>query len=152
MIAKGFIKMWKYSNKYHKSKQQKKFLSKLCKTDWLTLVDNMILAALTIRKIFTPREIFIETGATIKSMRAGNVLIYCKNGQLGSAVLSSLAQVVLDPFYRTRDGLRALINKEWIYFEHNFVKYMNLANEEAQEAQFCPAFILLLECIHQLIV
>lgn len=28
----------------------------------------------------------------------------------------------MDPYYRTFEGFRALIYKEWIFFQHNFAK------------------------------
>ena len=57
-------------------------------------------------------------------MRSANVLIYCRNGQLGSAVVSSLAQIFLDPHFRTMKGFESLICKDWLYLEHDFIKYL----------------------------
>jgi hypothetical protein len=34
-VTKGFRKVWKYSNGFHRSKHPKKFMSKLIKSKWL---------------------------------------------------------------------------------------------------------------------
>ena len=118
-IVAGFEKMWKYSNSYAESKKKHKFFTKIDKTKWLTLIDNVIVKAFLIHKAFTQ----MVKGQT----RTQNILIYCSNGQAGSAVLSSLAQIILDPYYRTFEGFKSLIIKEWIYFGHNFLKHHNLS-------------------------
>ena len=53
---------------------------------------------------------------------AESVLIYCPSGNVGTPLLSSLAQIFLDPYYRTFEGFKVLILKEWVYYRHNFLK------------------------------
>jgi myotubularin-related protein 6/7/8 len=50
----------------------------------------------------------------------GNVLIYCETGSNGSSLLSSLAQIFCDPYYRTFEGFKVLVHKEWVFYKHNF--------------------------------
>lgn len=50
------------------------------------------------------------------------MLIYCNLGNSGTPLLTSLAQLFLDPLYRTFDGFRTLVHKEWNYYQHNFRK------------------------------
>jgi len=40
-----------------------------------------------------------------------------------------MAQIMLDPYYRTFAGFRTLIYKEWVYYGHNFYKYNNLSKQ-----------------------
>ncbi len=74
------------------------------------------------------------------------MLVYCKNGQISSPIVSSLAQIMIDPYYRTISGFHKLVLKEWVYFGHNFVRYLDLKGDDS----FCPAFILFLDCVNQL--
>lgn len=120
-------------------------MSKIVKSEWLLMIDNLIRSALSIEKIYRKQSHLKGGGGG----GGANVLIYCKNGQIGSAVLSSLAQLLIEPYYRTREGFRILIMKEWIYFGHNFVKYLNLCNDYSEgKASFCPVFVLFLDCVH----
>lgn len=54
-------------------------------------------------------------------LNASHVLIHCSDGWDRTAQLSALAQVCLDPYYRTIDGFRVLIEKDWISFGHKFL-------------------------------
>jgi myotubularin-related protein 1/2 len=114
-----------------------------------------------------------------QNLRKFPVLIHCPTGMDGSSVLSSLVQIVSDPFYRTFAGFRALIYKEWIWMMHNFVgRFGLMLQKENSEPvigqvistdlrqsqqqmqnwpnvnnckQYCPHFILFLDCVNQLI-
>ena len=41
------------------------------------------------------------------------VLVHCSDGWDRTSQLSALAQLILDPYYRTIDGFSALIEKDW---------------------------------------
>ena len=43
-----------------------------------------------------------------------------------SCVVSSLVQIYLDPYFRTRAGFQLLIQKEWVKMGHPFQKYLVL--------------------------
>jgi hypothetical protein len=58
----------------------------------------------------------VELMDTFKS----SVLIHCSDGWDRTAQLSSLAQMIMDPFYRTSYGFAILIEKEWLGFGHKF--------------------------------
>ena len=49
-----------------------------------------------------------------------NVLVYCPQGISGTPMLSTLVQIICDPYYRTFDGLQVLLHKEWSYYQHDF--------------------------------
>ena len=48
------------------------------------------------------------------------VLIHCTDGWDRTSQLSSLAQLMLDPYYRTIQGFLMLIQKDWCSFGHQF--------------------------------
>ena len=44
------------------------------------------------------------------------VTLHCSDGWDRTAQLSSLAQIFLDPYFRTTVGFQVLIEKEWLSF------------------------------------
>ena len=60
-----------------------------------------------------------------------HVLIHCSDGWDRTGQLSSLAQLLLDPYYRTIDGFIVLIEKDWLAFGHMFAERAgSLASEK----------------------
>ncbi|KAJ3160893.1 hypothetical protein HDU86_008255 [Geranomyces michiganensis] len=53
-------------------------------------------------------------------LQNSHVLVHCSDGWDRTAQLCSLAEICLDPYYRTIEGLAVLIEKEWISFGHKF--------------------------------
>jgi myotubularin-related protein 5/13 len=60
----------------------------------------------------------------------------------------SVAEVLLDPYYRTMEGFRALIEKEWLAFGHRFTHRSN-QTQANQASGFAPVFLQFLDVIHQ---
>lgn len=91
-------------------------------------------------------------GNKIIKKKEENVLIYCTSGTNGSCLISSLSQIIIEPHYRTFEGFKVLVWKEWIYFQHNFVAKndLNKLNIE-DECRYLPLFIFFLDCVAQLI-
>jgi hypothetical protein len=48
---------------------------------------------------------------SIKLQNANNVLVKCENGYDKSAVLIALAELILNPYYRTHAGFPILVEK-----------------------------------------
>jgi hypothetical protein len=95
-----------------------------------------------------------------------------------SFVISSLVQMICDPYYRTVEGFKALFYKEWLLPMYSFAKKSSLilyggddkmknvlpVMFDAEEAQrrlnhhenlnqnpeYAPTFIFFLDCVHQL--
>lgn len=54
-------------------------------------------------------------------VNSSHVLIHCSDGWDRTSQLSALAQLCLDPFYRTIRGFQILIEKDWVSFGHKFL-------------------------------
>ncbi|CAG8506618.1 9718_t:CDS:2, partial [Scutellospora calospora] len=99
-----------------------------------------------------------------------SVLVHCTDGWDRTTQLVSLAQIMVDPFYRTIKGLQVLIEKEWVSSGHPFRSRGDLPNnlfnsdprlhsknkrhfKELQNLQPAPApvFLLFLTCLHHIL-
>lgn len=75
------------------------------------------------------------------------VLVHCSDGWDRTAQLTTLAQILLDPYYRTIEGVLVLIQKEWCAFGHKFEDRLNrLHSKEAS-----PVFLQFLDALYQLV-
>lgn len=78
------------------------------------------------------------------------VLVHCSDGWDRTPQIVATAQLCLDPFYRTIDGFRVLVEKEWLSFGHKFGDRCGhgVGSEETNER--CPVFIQWIDCVQQI--
>ncbi|KAL3318919.1 hypothetical protein Ciccas_002411 [Cichlidogyrus casuarinus] len=83
-------------------------------------------------------------------LQGASVALCLEEGVDNVPQLSSLVQVMLDPFYRTIAGFWTLVQKEWLAFGHPF---SNRASQtlDHKSRGFSPVFLQFLDATHQLV-
>lgn len=113
-----------------------KFWSSLESTNWYTFIYKIL-------------KFSNEISKTLQNNYS--VLIHCSDGWDRSAQLISLSQVLVDPYFRTIEGLAVLIEKDWLSFGHQFGLRNGIYFKEPSEDQRSPIFLQWLDCLHQLL-
>lgn len=80
-----------------------------------------------------------------------SVLVHGANGQDSTLVVTSLAQVILNPDCRTVRGLQALIEREWLQAGYPFqTRHQKLCFSNSRVKGIQPTFLIFLDCLQQL--
>ncbi|XP_029688783.1 myotubularin-related protein 9-like isoform X1 [Takifugu rubripes] len=114
-----------------------RWLSKLENSRWLTNVQTALSTAGLL--------------AECVERDGHSVLIHGSDGTDSTLVISTLAQLIMDPCCRTLEGFLALVEREWIQAGHPFQRRCaHSAYSHARIQQESPSFLLLLDCVWQL--
>ena len=114
-----------------------KFWTALDSTSWFTFVYLLLKYANEISK----------------TLRNNNsVLIHCSDGWDRTSQLSSLSQILLDPFFRTINGFAILVEKDWLSFGHQFGLRNGIYLNQVSDDQSSPIFLQFLDAVHQLLI
>ncbi|KAJ7404606.1 Myotubularin-related protein 12 [Pitangus sulphuratus] len=112
-----------------------KWFSLLESTNWLEIIRRVLKKA-------------VEVAECLERQHT-NVLLIEETATDLCCVISSLVQVMMDSYSRTMSGFQSLIQKEWVIGGHSFLDRCNhLRKSEKEEA---PVFLLLLNCVWQLV-
>lgn len=113
---------------------ENKWLSALEATGWLKHIRSVLSAAIVV--------------ARKMERMAVTCVVHCSDGWDRTAELTSLAQFMLDPYYRTLEGFIILIEKEWLSFGHKFHD-RHFSAEHPNERS--PIFCQFLDCVWQIL-
>ena len=75
-------------------------------------------------------------------------MVHCSDGWDRTSQTCALAQLMLDGYYRTMQGFRALIEKDWLAFGHKFQDRCGHIISDPNETS--PIFSQFLDAVWQL--
>ncbi|XP_040158118.1 uncharacterized protein LOC120897349 isoform X5 [Anopheles arabiensis] len=78
------------------------------------------------------------------------VLVHCSDGWDRTPQIVATAQLCLDPYYRTIEGFRVLVEREWLSFGHKFADRCGHGPGSDETNERCPVFLQWLDCVHQI--
>ncbi|XP_036232238.2 phosphatidylinositol-3,5-bisphosphate 3-phosphatase MTMR3 isoform X2 [Bactrocera oleae] len=112
------------------------WLGMLEKTLWLQHLSGLLAAAVTV------------CHAIEKKGRP--VLVHCSDGWDRTPQIVATAQLCLDPYYRTVEGFRVLVEREWLSFGHKFSDRCGHGPGSDELNERCPVFLQWLDLVHQI--
>eukprot|EP00057_Strongylocentrotus_purpuratus_P033220 XP_790636.3 PREDICTED: myotubularin-related protein 4 [Strongylocentrotus purpuratus] len=119
------------------SLDQTTWLSNLEATKWLQNLSMLLKAAIKV--------------VTAVDQEARPVIVHCSDGWDRTPQIVALAEIMLDPYYRTMQGFQALVEREWLDFGHKFADRCGHRPGQDDANERCPVFLQWLDCIHQLL-
>lgn len=112
------------------------WLGMLEKTMWLQHLSGLLTASMLVNHAI--------------ERQARPVLVHCSDGWDRTPQIVATAQLCLDPYYRTVEGFRVLVEREWLSFGHKFADRCGHGPLSDELNERCPVFIQWLDCVHQI--
>lgn len=112
---------------------EEKWFSRLEQTGWLKHVQSVLSAGCALARKMSTQEL--------------SCIVHCSDGWDRTSQMTSLCQLMLDPYFRTISGFCILIEKEWLSFGHMFT---NRTFAPSSPVERSPIFVLFLDCVWQI--
>ena len=124
------------------AKEEDSWLSDLDKSGWMDHLRKLLHTSAHV--------------AHIIAVERGSVLVHCSYGWDCTSQVTALAQLMLDPAFRTRAGFQRLIVKEWLSFGHQIalrsgtIAPLEKSSHAPSDEECAPIFLQFVDCVWQL--
>ncbi|GMF09670.1 unnamed protein product [Phytophthora lilii] len=113
------------------------WLSSVESTRWLDHVRLVLDGALKIARVL--------------ELEGASALVHCSDGWDRTAQLCALAQLMIDPYYRTIEGFSCLVEKDWCAFGHKFSERTGAdRNRDPQRNKSSPIMFQFIDAVWQM--
>ncbi|XP_064392671.1 myotubularin-related protein 4-like isoform X2 [Halichondria panicea] len=119
------------------SEDQTNYLSSMEGTQWLSYLCQLLSVASDV------------VGVVNNDHSPSPILVHCSDGWDRTTQIITLAEILLDPYYRTIKGFRVLVEREWVGFGHRFSDRCGHVTEDSNARS--PIFLQWLDCVYQLL-
>lgn len=123
----------------YNSNDEKDWDNQLNETQWFHFATVILQAAQRVRDMI---------------LKGGTVFVHCSDGWDRTSQVCALAELILDPHYRTLNGFALLIEKEWCSFGHQFALREGHGKnmDDYKEEQRAPIFLQFMDLMHQFLI
>mmetsp|Transcript_1686 Transcript_1686/g.3145 ORF Transcript_1686/g.3145 Transcript_1686/m.3145 type:complete len:1001 (-) Transcript_1686:1399-4401(-) len=120
--------------------EQFDFMKRVDASNWITHCSKVLMAS-----VLVAEKLHLE---------GCSCLVHCSDGWDRTAQMTAIAQLLLDPYYRSFEGFAVLIEKEFCAFGHKFddrCGHLRLSSAKDAEER-SPIFIQFLDVVHNILL